>query len=551
MKRLVAALSILLLSGCATLPTEIDIKSGPELVAPEQNELSYYTPTGPTEGASSQEIVSGFLAAGTGPQNDYAVARQYLTAEFAQRWNPESGVVIRTGVPVFQASGDTLQTVEIGVGARVDEQGRYVDAEAGERTSLRFQLVKESGEWRIASAPNLTVVTSPVFSVVFSAFPVYFLDSNQSKLVPDLRWFPTRASTGTKLVNALLAGPSDWLAEAVTTAVPNGTKLTIDAVSVQQGVAKVDFDSTALNASAIERRLMLTQLRSTLLQLAGVIDVSVSINNSPQEIVPTQLQSAISGGPVFIARDSGVYRVNAGDSAPLGGTSNFLASNEISKFAVTSGGNRVAFATEKGVFETTTSGLNIRSAKVSDHKGLVELFYDDWGYLWLIPADFNEPLTLISAQGESRNLTDGAKTNRLGYRVSSEGVRVARILESENGSEVSVHGVMRDSRGWPIRLVGDLSVNNVLGDAIAITWQQNAILRVLERTTSGLTALSDYPVTGPRNQLTMPPVAGSEITEGPSGLSTYMLTEQNEVWVLTGTAWRRLTSGVLAVSTDG
>ena len=551
MKRLIAARATLLLAGCATLPTEIDIKSGPELVAPEQNDLSYYTPTGPTEGAGAQEIVSGFLAAGTGPQNDYSVARQYLTAEFAQRWNPESGVIIRTGVPIFQASGDSLQTVEIGVGARVDEQGRYVDAEGGERTSLRFQLIKESGEWRIASAPNLTVVTAPVFSVVFSAFPVYFLDSNQSKLVPDLRWFPTRASTGTKLVNALLAGPSDWLAEAVTTAVPPGTKLTIDAVSVQQGVAKVDFDSTALNASAIERRLMLTQLRSTLLQLSGVIDVSVSINNSPQEIVPTQLQSPISGGPVFLARDTGLYRVNSGDATALGGTSTLLANSEIRKFAVTSGGNRVAFSTDKGVFETTASGLNITTTKVSDHRNLAELFYDEWGYLWLIPRDSEEPLTLISAQGESKNLADGADSQRLGYRLSSEGVRVARILASEVGSEVSVHGVMRDGRGWPIRLVGDLPINNVLGEAIAITWQQNASLRVLERTTSGLTALSDYPVTGPRNQLTMPPVAGSDITEGPSGLSTYMLTDQDEVWVLTGSAWRRLTTGVLAISTDG
>jgi hypothetical protein len=551
MRKLVAAFSIFLLAGCATLPTEIDIKSGPELVAPEQNELSYYTPTGPVNGASSQEIVSGFLAAGTGPQNDYGVARQYLTAEFAQRWNPESGVLIRTGVPVFQASGDTLQTVEIGVGARVDEQGRYLDAEVGERTSLRFQLLKEGGEWRIASAPNLTVVTAPVFSVVFSAFPVYFLDSNQSKLVPDLRWFPTRASTGTKLVNALLSGPSDWLAESVTTAIPAGTKLTIDAVSIRDGIAEVDFDSTALNASAIERRLMLTQLRSTLLQLAGVVNVSVSIDNSPQEIIPTQIQSVISGGPVFIARDTGVFRVNAADSSPLRGTANFLANNKISKFAVTSGGNKIAFVTDKGVYQTNTSGLNMQTTKISEQKDVAELFYDDWGYLWLIPEDQEKPLTIISAQGESKNLNDGATARRISYRISGEGTRLGKIVATEEEAKVSVQGVIRDSRGWPIRMVGELEINTVLGQPLSLTWQQNAVLRVLERTTSGLTALSDYPVSGPRSQLTMPPVAGVEITEGPSGLSTYMLTEQGEVWVLTGTAWRRLTTSALGISTDG
>lgn len=551
MKKLIATISILLLSGCATLPTEIDIKSGPELVAPVQNELSYYTPTGPTAGASSQEIVSGFLAAGTGPQNDYAVARQFLTAEFAQRWNPESGVLVRTGVPVFQASGDTLQTVEIGVSAKIDQQGRYLDAEIGERTDLRFQLVKEGGEWRIASAPNLTVVTPPVFSVVFSAFPVYFLDSNQSKLVPDLRWFPTRASTGTKLVNALLAGPSDWLAGAVTTAIPTGTKLTIDAVSIQDGVALVDFDSTALNATPLERRLMLTQLRSTLLQLSGVVDVSVSIDKSPQEIIPTQILSPVSGGAVYLARTSGVYRVNAGDSTPLSGTSTFLASNEISKFAITSGGDQVAFITANGVYQTSTTGLNMQTKKVSDLKAVADLFYDDWGFLWLIPADSGQPLSIIDSQGEARSLNDGAKGERVNYRLSSEGARLARIVATDSGRKISVHSLMRDSRGWPIRLVGELAVNNVLGEALSLTWQQNSSLRVLEKTTSGLTALSDYAISGPRSQLTMPPVAGSLITEGPSGLSTYMLTETQEVWVLTGTAWRKLTDSVLAISTDG
>ena len=96
MKRFIAlTLLTALLTGCAQLPTRVDIKSGPELVAPEAADFSYYIPTGPAEGATSQEIVSGFLAAGTGPQNDYSVAREFLTDEFAQRWNPAGEVLIR------------------------------------------------------------------------------------------------------------------------------------------------------------------------------------------------------------------------------------------------------------------------------------------------------------------------------------------------------------------------------------------------------------------------------------------------------------------------
>ena len=168
-------------------------------------------------------------------------------------------------------------------------------------------MERENGQWRIASAPNLTVVTSPVFSVVFNAFQVYFYNNTQNALVSDLRWFPSRASTGTKLVNALLAGPSAQLAQGVVSSIPPGTKLTIDAVNIQDGVAQVDFDSTALEADSLERRLMLTQLRATLMQLVGVSDVEVSINNSPQDIVPANLRTPSAGGAAFYLRNTGIY----------------------------------------------------------------------------------------------------------------------------------------------------------------------------------------------------------------------------------------------------
>ena len=70
MRKLFAALSLLVLTGCAAIPTGLDVKSGPEIAAYEQQEVAYYTPSGPVPGASAKEIVSGFLAAGTGPQND-------------------------------------------------------------------------------------------------------------------------------------------------------------------------------------------------------------------------------------------------------------------------------------------------------------------------------------------------------------------------------------------------------------------------------------------------------------------------------------------------
>jgi hypothetical protein len=73
---------------------------------------------------------------------------------------------------------------------------------------------------------------------------------------------------------------------------------------------------------------------------------------------------------------------------------------------------------------------------------------------------------------------------------------------------------------------------------------------VLEQTSSGLTSISDYPITGPRSQLSIPPVTGKEIFTGTAGLSTYLVADNGEVWVLTGSAWRRVVSDALLVATN-
>lgn len=550
MKRLFALLlSASLLSGCAQLPTKVDIKSGPELVAPEAADFSYYVPTGPVEGASQQEIVSGFLAAGTGPQNDYSVARDFLTDEFAQRWNPAAEVLIRDGAPGFTPSGDNSLIVDVRVGASVDEHGSYQENLEPEQVTLRFTLEREDGEWRISRAPNLTVVTSPVFSVVFNAFQVYFYNNTQNALVSDLRWFPSRASTGTKLVNALLAGPSAHLAQGVVSTIPQGTKLTIDAVNIQDGVAKVDFDSTALEADALERRLMLTQLRATLMQLVGVSDVQISINNSPQEIIPANLPTPAAGGAAFYLKNTGIYRVTGTNDTVIRGTAGFINPESVTAFDVTEDGQWIAYATSDGVTLVDNSGLSGRAAKVSNRQRVRSLFFDSYGYLWVIPASVGDPIEIISKSGERKYPFDNLLGNRGPVRIGPAGSRLAEIEPGEL-SRIRTYSISRDLAGWPIKLTQGGLVNTSIGSVLSFTWQSADTLRVLEQTNSGLTSISDYPITGPRSQLSIPPVTGVEIFTGSAGLSTYLVSDDGEVWVLTGSAWRRVVADALLLATN-
>lgn len=546
MRKIAILISLLMLAGCAQIPTQIDVRSGPEIATQSDQEFAYYTPSGPSQDASQQEIVSGFLAAGTGPQNDYAVARSFLTSDFSQRWNPDAAVLIRSGAPRFRESGTGLQVVTLSINARLDEHGRYLEPGSADSVSLRFQLVLEQGQWRIASAPNLTVVTPPVFAVVFKPYSVYFLDSQQKRLVADSRWFPSRASTGTRLVNALLDGPSDWMASSVQTAIPAGTKLTIDAVRVEDGVAQVDFDPTALSADAIGRRLMLTQLRATLLQLSGVNEVAIYVNSSPQEITPTSIQPIRNGSP-GIALAEGVFRLVGGQEA-LPGTAVFVERFEPNLVATNALTNQIVFSTKSGVYLLSGSGVSTRTELLTEQSEVAALSFDPDGLIWVVPKSSGSAIEVYDQSELVQTLVLPALGDRLEAELSSDGARLAVLLAGQDQTRIDVFTVSRDVRFRPALITRGLTISTTQGIPLSFTWQSQVALRVLERSMTGQTVLGEYPLAGQRVQLSTPPIVGVKLISGPSNFTNYLLSDSGEVWTLSGGSWRRVATGVVDIT---
>jgi len=548
-KKAFLLITSLVLTGCASIPTQLDVQSGPDIAPEAQQEFAYYTPSGPSFNATSQEIVSGFLAAGTSPLNDYAVAREFLSDDFAQRWNPENQTVIRAGAPVFRQAGESLVVVELSAGARIDEQGRYEDSVELTTTNLRFRVSLQDGQWRISSAPNLTVVTPPVFSVVFNAFPVYFLDSSTESLVPDLRWFPTKTSTPTRLVNALLAGPSAWLSSGVRSAIPEGTQLTISAVRILNRVAQVDLDSDALAAGQQDRRNLLGQLRSTLLQLPGVDDISLSVNGAFQDISPGGAEPNDEMSLSYVLKPTGVEPLTSIGSMPLNGTQTMVANYNPKLIAITDDGDQVAFTTAEGVFELSSQSLRVEIIKLSSLIDVVALEYDKSGSLWAFPSDASLPVEVYDRTTVVRTLDSPFSGLRLAAAIAPEGTRVVQSIQTEDAeSFLDVGVVLRDANSIPLALNNGLRVQPVLGTPIAVSWQEPASIRVLETTASGLTAFSEYSISGPRTQLPMPPNIGIELHTAASSASSYMLSEAGEVWLFSANSWRRIATGVTSIS---
>jgi hypothetical protein len=139
-------------------------------------------------------------------------------------------------VPEIKVDENTATAeVKVHTTALIDDLGHLKSTEVSSATIVpKFGFAKESGQWRVSATPDLTII-GQVFDVVFKHYALYFFYSQSHYLVPDVRWFPSRASTATRLVGGLITGPDAWFGISVFNPIPKGTKLAIDAVTISNG----------------------------------------------------------------------------------------------------------------------------------------------------------------------------------------------------------------------------------------------------------------------------------------------------------------------------
>src|SRR5690606_38716562 len=105
--------------------------------------------------------------------------------------------------------------------------------------------------------------------------PLYFFDATYQYLVPDVRWFPKRATAASAIVDQLLAGPSPWLQRVVVSAFPPSTASGAEPVRIESGVATVDLSDEVSATNDTERARMRQQLEATLAGLATTSMITV------------------------------------------------------------------------------------------------------------------------------------------------------------------------------------------------------------------------------------------------------------------------------------
>jgi hypothetical protein len=537
------------LTGCASLPVAGPVRIGPDLTPTTDGDSFYYSPSSPFDGASQTEILNGFIAAGTGPQNDYAVAREYLSESIRSSWNPNQEVLIQRSTPQVVISDQDTAELVVDVAATVDADGKYQVTPLGTGRVLEFSFVLENSQWRLSRVPDATILIRPVFDVVFSGYSVYFLDRQKRFLVPELRWFPTTQATGTRLANALLGGASSWLKPAVISAIPTGTRLSIDAVTVENGVALVDLTARALVASRSDRSLMKSQLEATLSQLPNVSQVAISIERTMQEILDIDNNTAELGvRSLAVVSEDGLELLGSSQEPFFQAGKNFFEQSEILEFAVSAQSGWIVTLSDRGVFRTRGESPGAQVELIDSRAAIADIEFDRQEYLWSMSRVIDSEIIVTSPSlAQSIVLAPWlAGQSVQAFAISPGGSKIALLVQGSSRTRVLVSAVVRDLSGTPIELTEPIELAGELSDPTSVSWIDQITIATVN-TASGSTSALLSTIGGTSRQL--PALASTrKIVAAGANSQLYLLTDSGELFTYRGSTWTSLRQSIRAIA---
>jgi hypothetical protein len=449
------------------------------------------------------EIVRGFLEANASQQDDWGIARQYLTADAAASWEPGQRTRIYDATALkVTGKGDSVEATMPQVATLAGDGTLLVKPRPRPR-SFSFRMVgvrngHEKPEWRIRNPQPGVLISQADLRRGYRGHQVYFMSNRDQTLVPDGRMVPVvGASLPSRLVELVLGGPSVGLAPAVHGGGPPGMQLALGAVPVVNGVAVVDLGRQALAASPSQRRELAAQLTWTLTELSDVTAIRMTVESEPYEV---------SGAPVVMTRET--WARWGPDHELTGPTGSQLAAHYVldggrllrvsaegtqtrQPVTVPPGTSLMAVSLDESeVALVPDSGRRILLAPLSGASGPRELvgteitavtfdvdgslWYLDAGRLWRVggegpPTQVGLPAGLAGAALEIRLARDGARAALL-----AAGVPYVAAIEVGSGAE-----------GEQLQLARARPVALGLARVADLSWQDASTLAMLGAVPAG------------------------------------------------------------------
>ena len=538
---------VLALAGCAGLPTAGPVNPGLPADAEAGAPDFVFKPDSPQPGATPDEIVDGFIRAGTGPGVDgrWTVAREYLAPDTP--WDPWTGVTIDSpGDRVFSQPAEDEVLVTTTPVARIDEIGSYSRAD-DLSAELPFELALQSdGEWRITKAPDGLVLDTAQFSTVFRRASLMYFDPTWQFLVPDVRWFPA-INAPTYIADALVDGPAaPWLAASVFSSFPDSVSLR-PSVPVADGVAEVVLDSSAVELSADTLSRMQAQLAGSL-RSAGVSSVEMWAGPAPLDVEAAPTRSTRVSTLPLVLNDEGFGFLSGDQLEPVDGLSQAIV-QVVDPLAIQVSADRdfAAVRLASGAVERVEADGDV--LEFDPRAGLIDPTVDAWGYSWSVPRDSPAALTAFAPGSEQLPIADAwpDATQVTAMALSRDGTRLAAVVVSGGRSAVWVSGVVRDTDGVP-RALGEnpLVLSTLPTGAGAIAWTDDVTVAVLAGS-GDQSEVVELIIGGPSATASAPP-ASTQIA-GAQG-AVRVKDDGGGLYSQRGSTWPQTASGIRVLATQ-
>lgn len=208
------ASSLLLLSACATLPTN----TAPQALRTFDAATEVPTEMGPEPDAEADLLLRDFYVASAHPVSDYAAARSYLTPDADRQWHPENGPLIVDRLNITATAGGDANERAFTIRGRI--VGRLSGAGAFETDNAAYEativMSRIDGQWRVSSLPEEIVIERTELLNHYEPHDLFFYNGSGRSLIPDRRWVYASRDQGldTVLISMLMEGPSEKIAPA-------------------------------------------------------------------------------------------------------------------------------------------------------------------------------------------------------------------------------------------------------------------------------------------------------------------------------------------------
>lgn len=535
------------LAGCVTIPGSGSVEVG--LTDLEQAEQFYqFTAPGPATDASQEDVVRGFVAAAVSSTDNYAIAREFLTTNYANQWDPYYGVIVDEGGRTYRSDGDGAGVLSLTANAKVDTAGQMLPVAPGAATDVRFEFERVNGQWRISSAPSGIILDKSTFRAIWTDQQLYFVGSAEV-LVPQTRWFIARAALATEIVGALVQGPSERMRESLHTGFPAGATLIGQSVPVVDGRARVDMSAEMLEASPQALAEVHHQLKLSLQTIPGVTGYELLVEGTPLRDDGSGIEPRVTHeiSVPAVLMDGELGTISAGEFTPAVAFESRIEELDPLAVSLSPDGARAAVLNKVGVTVLDSAGTVMVDGRADQIAPSIDMF----GFLWT--ATDGGDLQVQAPGGTAVPIAvpwlDALEVAAV--RLAPDGTRIAALVASEAGAQVLVGGVVREENGAPLRASADADIEMwVSGEPIDLDWVGPARLSVLSEDGTSTRVTSGGPSRFTEAQGFVP--GGQALAGGGGRQQLRVLGSGQELYAPQGgSGWQRNAEGVELLAKRG